>query len=227
MKTTPAPQFSEITGKIGNLTVQKRKTGLAISKLPIPYSISGEERTAAQLEINANYAIAIATWRESSQAQRDAWEALGAELSISGFNYFVWAFCRLPADRGLLWTLSQRLGTETQVYSLANLGGGICIAGTYPTGKVWRSTDGGITWTLSQRLGTETHVPSLANLGGGICIAGTIPTGQVYRSTDGGITWTLSQRLGTETYVLSLANLGGGICIAGTVPTGKVWRSTS
>ena len=86
-------------------------------------------------------------------------------------------------NNGLTWTLIQRLGTEAYVYSLANLGGGICLAGTYPTGQVYRSTDNGLTWTLAQRLGTETDVRSLANLGGGICLAGTYPTGQVYRST--------------------------------------------
>ena len=36
------------------------------------------------------------------------------------------------------WLLIQRLGTETDVYSLANLGGGVVLAGTGPTGQIYR-----------------------------------------------------------------------------------------
>ena len=84
------------------------------------------------------------------------------------------------------WSLIQRLGTETHVFSLANLGGGVALAGTSPTGQIYRSTDNGLTWSLIQQLGTETQIFSLANLGGGVVLAGTYPTGQIYRSTDNG-----------------------------------------
>ena len=36
------------------------------------------------------------------------------------------------------WSLIQRLGTETQVFSLANLGGRVALAGTGPTGQIYR-----------------------------------------------------------------------------------------
>ena len=182
MKSTPAPQFSEIRGSIGSVCVQKRKTGFAISKKPIPYSISGEERSNFQKEVNTCYGAAVAVWRDATQAQRNAWETSGAEIAISGFNYLVWVSCRLPPDRGLTWTLIQRLGTEIYVYSLVNLGGGVVLAGTGPTGQIYRTTDAGLTWSLIQRLGTETNVRSLINLGGGVALAGTYPTGQIWRS---------------------------------------------
>ena len=86
------------------------------------------------------------------------------------------------ASYGASWELVQQLGTETNVLSISYLGGGICLAGTSPTGKVYRSTDYGASWDLVQRLGSETNVWSLSYLGGGICLAGTSPTGQVYRS---------------------------------------------
>ena len=41
---------------------------------------------------------------------------------------------------GGLWSLIQRLGTETHVPSLASLGSGVVLAGTYPTGQVYKST---------------------------------------------------------------------------------------
>ena len=78
-------------------------------------------------------------------------------------------------------SLIQRLGTETYVYSLVSLGGGVALAGTGTTGQIYKSTDSGATWSLIQRLGTETYVLSLVSLGGGVALAGTGTTGQIYR----------------------------------------------
>jgi hypothetical protein len=136
-----------------------------------------------------------------------------------------------PAEAFALFTppityhfyLQQRLGTETRVHVLTSLGSGVVLAGTVPTGQIYKSTDSGATWTLVQRLGTETYVFSLASLGSGVVLAGTHPTGQIYKSTDSGATWTLVQRLGTETYVFSLASLGSGVVLAGTYPTGQIY----
>ena len=60
-----------------------------------------------------------------------------------------------PVDGGQIygisesWTLAQRLGTETYVYSIAYISGSgdtaVLVAGTYPTGQVYRSVDGGCT----------------------------------------------------------------------------------
>ena len=225
-KATLGAGLSALQGKIGGLCGKVINGRQQIGRLSTPYSISGVEPTVDQTYILDQYALTVRDWRAASVAQQTIWNALGALENISGFDWLVRQQCAMPLDRGLTWTLSQRLGTETQVRALANLGGGVCLAGTIPTGQVWRSTDGGLTWTLSQRLGTETYVLALANLGGGVCLAGTYPTGRVWRSTDGGLTWTLSQRLGTETYVYALANLGGGVCLASTYPTGQVWRST-
>ena len=79
------------------------------------------------------------------------------------------------------WTLIQRLGSETYVSSLVDLGNGVALAGTGATGQVYRTTDYGGNWALIQRLGSETYVFSLVDLGNGVALAGTYPTGQVYR----------------------------------------------
>lgn len=60
-----------------------------------------------------------------------------------------------PVDGGQIygisesWTLAQRLGTETHVLSIAYISGSgdtaVLVAGTYPTGQVYRSVDGGCT----------------------------------------------------------------------------------
>jgi hypothetical protein len=140
---------------------------------------------------------------------------------------------RLPYDLSELNTLGRfvldsvsRLGSETHVLSFADVGNGVLLAGTAPTGQVWRSTDSGASWSLVQQLGSETRVFSLADLGNGVLLAGTRPTGQVWRSTDSGASWSLVQQLGSETRVFSLADLGNGVLLAGTRPTGQVWRST-
>ena len=83
----------------------------------------------------------------------------------------------------------QRLGSETQVRSLVSLGSGVVLAGTSPTGKIYKSTDSGATWTEIQRLGSETQVFSLASLGSGVVLAGTYPTGSVFRLQEVTIAW--------------------------------------
>jgi hypothetical protein len=129
-------------------------------------------------------------------------------------------------DGGENWSLIDQLGSETGVLSLVSLGSGIVLAGTYPTGQIYKSTDSGDSWSLIDQLGTETSVLSIVNLGGGIMLAGTSTMGRIYKSTDSGNNWSLIQRLGTENYVLSLVNLGNGIVLAGTYPTGQVYKST-
>ena len=79
------------------------------------------------------------------------------------------------------WSLIQQLGTQTYVFSLVSLGSGVVLAGTHPTGQIYRSTDSGVTWSLIQRLGTETHAYSLVSLGSGVVLAGTAETGQIYQ----------------------------------------------
>jgi len=89
MKSTPAPQFSEIRGSIGSVCVQKRKTGFAISKKPIPYSISGEERSIAQQEINTKYGKAVQIWQTLSAVRKALYDFLAAPEKISGENKIV------------------------------------------------------------------------------------------------------------------------------------------
>ena len=131
---------------------------------------------------------------------------------------------RLNTGKLYLPQYMARLGTETYVLSLVSLGSGVVLAGTSPSGQVYKSTDSGATWSLVQQLGAETNVSSFVSLGSGVVLAGTTPSGQVYKSTDSGANWSLVQRLGAETYVLSLVSLGSGIVLAGTCPSGQIHR---
>jgi hypothetical protein len=110
------------------------------------------------------------------------------------------------------------------VYSIYYVGAGVCLAGTFPHGQVWRSTDYGSTWTQIQQLGTETGVFCLLGLGAGVVLAGTGPTGRVYKSTNGGTTWSLLYSSGEQT-IYTLNTLGAGVILAGSGPNGKVYRS--
>jgi len=73
-------------------------------------------------------------------------------------------------------------GAEERILSLAYLVNGIALAGTYPNGKIFRSTDYGLTWTDLGQQGAETHIYSLAYLENGIALAGTRPGGKIFRS---------------------------------------------
>jgi photosystem II stability/assembly factor-like uncharacterized protein len=201
MKATLGAGLSSLQGKLGNLCAKVINGRQQLGRLSVPYSVSGEDPSADQVAQMEWYAAKVAEWRAASPAQRATWDTAGDSLGISGFNYWLTLLVPTWPDRGLVWTLAQRLGTETYVYSLAYLGNGVCLAGTGITGKVYRSTDSGLTWTPAQRLGMEMYVYSLAYLGAGVCLAGTGITGQVYRSTDSGLTWTLAQRLERESVV--------------------------
>ena len=83
----------------------------------------------------------------------------------------------------ITWTDLGKQGSETHIYSLAYLGNGIVLAGTEPSGKIFRSTDYGATWTDLGQQGAETHIWCLAYLGNGIVLAGTDPNGKIFRST--------------------------------------------
>ena len=116
--------------------------------------------------------------------------------------------------------------SQIYIFSLAYLGNGICLAGTYIGGKILRSTDYGLTWSDLGQQYSQTSIFSLAYLGNGICLAGTSDSGKVLRSTDYGLTWSDLGQQYSQTYIYSLAYLGNGICLAGTGPGGKILRST-
>jgi len=127
---------------------------------------------------------------------------------------------------GLSWADLGQQGAETWIRSLAYLGNGIVLAGSDPSGKIFRSTDYGITWADLGQQGAELYIHSLAYLGNGIVLAGSAPNGKIFRSTDYGITWADLGQQGAETRIYSLAYLGNGIALAGSGLNGKILRST-
>ena len=58
----------------------------------------------------------------------------------------------------------------------------ICLAGTFPDGKILRSIDYGATWSDLGQQFSQTSIYSLAYLVNGICLAGTSPDGKILRS---------------------------------------------
>jgi len=107
MKSTPAPQFSEIRGSIGDLTVQKRKTGLAISIKPVPYSISGEDRSPAQTSINQKYGDAVGIWQALSADRKELYNELADNEKLSGENMIV----KLRVEKARYGTARYRIST--------------------------------------------------------------------------------------------------------------------
>ncbi len=118
----------------------------------------------------------------------------------------------------------QQLATEVQVTSLAALPNGQVIAGTNPSGKLFKSSDYGQTWTV-QYDSPEQTIYTLNTLGSGVVIAGTGPGCKVYRSVDYGVTWALVQALGAEMSIRSFITLGNGATLAGTGEHALVYKS--
>jgi hypothetical protein len=129
-------------------------------------------------------------------------------------------------DYGSNWALVRQLGTEDGVFSLLGLGNGIVLAGTNPTGAIWKSTDAGQTWAhVPVGFNLDSTVYNLSTLGAGVVLAGTGPVGNVYRSLDWGATWTLIQILGTENSVRSFITLSNGATLAGTGESAYIFKS--
>ena len=127
---------------------------------------------------------------------------------------------------GQAWTDLGQQVAETRIYSLIDLGSGIVLAGTYPNGKIFRSTDYGLTWIDLGQQGAEGYILSFANAGSGIVVAGTYPNGKIFRSIDYGATWADLGQQGVQTEIASLCFLGSSTIVAGTYPSGRMYRST-
>ena len=126
------------------------------------------------------------------------------------------------------WTLQQNLG-QRAVYTLADLGGGVALAGTSYLGWVFRTTDTGGTWHAQQRLRTgniNNELRALINLGNGVVMAGTSNvtanvTGYIWRSNDNGVTWAAKGRpASTVTQIRSFVVADSGRVVAGTRASG-------
>jgi|GEM_PF-1599819 len=110
--------------------------------------------------------------------------------------------------------------THQVVSQIANLGGGVLVAGTRQTADPWdgaihRSVDYGATWTTVQTFSGQA-ILSCIPLPGGIVLAGSANS-KLYRSTDRGLTWT---EITVVTGVVNISNLtycGNGVVIAGAI----------
>jgi len=148
---------------------------------------------------------------------------------IAGQFYLSNSPLNFDFDPFLIYSSSTDLGqqfSQTQIKSMSYLGNGICLAGTYNSAYILRSTDYGATWSnLGQQI-VVNFILSIAFLNYGICLAGTSNSGSILRSTDYGITWSDLGQQSTETSIFVMFYLGNGICLAGTAPLGKILRST-
>ena len=218
----------DISGTIGGSTLKRNRGGLFIKNTTTPR----RPRTEAQ-QFNRMMAAELSgRWQALSETQKEMWNRFASTVNpkMSGFNAFLGLNMNILKSRftrpGYTWSDLGQQFSQTYILSLASLGNGIALAGTYPGGKILRSTDSGATWSDLGQQFSQTYIYSLASLGNGIVIAGTAGGGKILRSTDSGATWSDLGRQFSQTDILSLASLGNGIALAGTNPGGKILRST-
>jgi photosystem II stability/assembly factor-like uncharacterized protein len=120
------------------------------------------------------------------------------------------------------FNLIQQLGAETYLLSFVELDDRSILAGTYPNGKIYKSSNYGATWT-QKTIPASTGVYAFSNLGDVTVLAAS--QFNIYKSLDYGETWTLLSTLASS--IISLSNLGNGILLAGSQLDGKVYRSTN
>jgi photosystem II stability/assembly factor-like uncharacterized protein len=102
----------------------------------------------------------------------------------------------------------------------------VALAGTWPNGRIYRSTDYGKMWVSIFRSYSEPVIHCLA-YGNKVCIAGTGYDGRIYRSTDYGKEWNNIYFSGSKD-VKCLAYVDGDVFLVGTEgPTPEMRRSTN
>jgi len=117
------------------------------------------------------------------------------------------------------FALSQQFGLVSYVLSFLELGDGVVLAGTYPNGKVFRSTNWGETWTQVASVGGGVY--AFVKMDNGVLVFGS--GSSLYRSLNNGLTWSFWKGLGGS--ILSLLYLGNGMLLAGTTSACRVYRS--
>jgi hypothetical protein len=132
----------------------------------------------------------------------------------------------LESGVGLSWSNLGQQFSQASILSLYGFRSGICLAGTYPDGKILRSTDFGVTWSDLGQQFSQTSIYSLYGFPSGVCLAGTGPDGKILRSTDFGATWSDLGQQFSQTQIRSLYGFSSGVCLAGTYPDGRILRST-
>jgi ligand-binding sensor domain-containing protein len=160
------------------------------------------------IDINAGYV----------QAYDITFTASGNLVAATGYGIYV------STDNTTTW--ARKLSDVTlSVHTLSN---GTMIAGTFSSGKVYRSTNNGETWQAS-----STTLPGVAmysissgtNGSGGTNIYLATQGSGVYRSTDDGVTW-LEKSSGLNASINALVvNNSGHIFAASEI--GGVYRSTN
>lgn len=84
-----AKSIFELTGKLGNICGQVRKSGQVIAPLSVPYSKSGKARSQAQIENMRLYSDTVFDWSKAAPADLTRWFNEAQEHDLSPFNMLV------------------------------------------------------------------------------------------------------------------------------------------
>ena len=120
-----------------------------------------------------------------------------------------------------------------QVQCFADFGSGIVVAGTYPGGFLFRSTNYGLTWSVWGRLNwpTVNRIEAMIGLGGGKGLLATITTDNlntdIYKTADYGVTWTYVTTWTNYNWTLHFCDLGNGIVLTGANRTVDIGGAAS
>lgn len=149
---------------------------------------------------------------------------LGNGIVVAGGQNIPNGEMRRSLDYGETWTDLGVVGSDNIIVTLACLGSGIVIAGTYSSGKILRSTDYGENWTDLGQQHSCTSIECSCYLSGGIAVAGA-GGGKILRSTDYGANWSDLGQQASEATIYSFCYLGDGIALAGTSSNAKILKS--
>jgi len=167
-------------GSIGNeLTFSQRASGNQVRFQRKQKDIITTARTTKR----NIFATGVEDWKIIFLGEREDYEKEAKKKLITPQNRYISDVIKqFWLGRGLTWSDLGQMFSQSYILSLAYLGNGICLAGTYPDGKILRSTNYGANWSDLGQMFSQAYIRSVAYLGNGICLAGTDAGGKILRS---------------------------------------------
>ena len=189
MKAVLGAGLEELHGKIASFCGKRVFGKQQLTRLSVPYSVSGQEPSTAQVANRTHYGELVEAYRALTEEQRAVYEAAGEAVGLSGFNYYLKVSWSKEKQAGVVWTPSGASPLTTSP--------DIAFRIRYPSasllltsmGDFYRSTDNGLNWNYSY-VGVDSYAECIMELDDqGTLIFVDFSGGAIWKSEDGGASW--------------------------------------
>lgn len=189
MKAVLGAGLSELTGKLASFCGKRVFGKQQLTRLSVPYSVSGGEPSASQDANREKYGELVGVYLAASPEQKATWATLGAALGMGGFNYMLRDYWTKAKTAGAVWSVFGTFPLYSSPDALLQVTLPVPALLMFAGADFYRSTDGGATWVYQQVALSGYGVSCPLDLGNGVVVFMDTDDNYLWRSTDGGVTW--------------------------------------